>query len=146
MIKKVEFTKILIEGRPTLLEKMTQLIESKHDVIIEKKPDKSLIMVKSRDSVSQQPFYLGEMLVTECTVSINEVMGLGVLKGEEPEKSYQLAVVDAAWNAGELHLNEWLDEIEEEKEHIQQKYQIEFAQAKKTKVNFDTMEDYNDRG
>lgn len=142
-MKKSQISRILIDGNPQLVESLSHEIEQKYLVTMIKPPEKSLVMTKARDSVSQQPFYIGEVLVTECTVSLNDVYGFGVLMGEDAQKSYQLAVVDAAFMANLPETKAWSERLLEEEEQIVVKHRLAYSQAMKTKVNFDTMEEYN---
>ncbi|MFS8579188.1 MAG: phosphonate C-P lyase system protein PhnG, partial [Novibacillus thermophilus] len=64
-MKKARLTKILVEGNRDLLKKMAQQVEKRVEVKVEQPPRKGLVMLKARDSISMQPFYLGEGLVTE---------------------------------------------------------------------------------
>jgi alpha-D-ribose 1-methylphosphonate 5-triphosphate synthase subunit PhnG len=104
-----------------------------------------LVMIKARDSVSLQPFYLGENLVTECSVSIQGHFGMGVIMGDEPERAYQIAVVDAAYNANLQVTESWLKELEEQEKEIYTRHLHERALVNTSQVHFDTMEDYNDK-
>ncbi|MBP3952694.1 phosphonate C-P lyase system protein PhnG [Bacillus suaedae] len=144
-MKKKRLTKILVEGRPEFLQKLANQIEDKHSPKIEREPETGLVMVKARDSVSMQPFYMGELLVTECTVSISGVLGFGMIKGEELERAYQLAVVDAGFNANIPEVAYWLDELELEEGLIVQRHKKEEAMVAQSRVHFDTMEDYYDK-
>jgi alpha-D-ribose 1-methylphosphonate 5-triphosphate synthase subunit PhnG len=142
-MKKSRLTKILVEGRPEFLAKWAGLIEKTADVRIDRAPSTGLVMLKTRDSVSKQPFYMGEVLVTECSVAIDHHVGIGIVMGEEPNRSYQIAVVDAAINAGLGIKKELLTELDMEEAYIQQRMREEAARITKTRVEFDTMEDYN---
>ncbi len=143
IMKKSQISRILIEGNPDLLQRLCEQIEQRYEVTEVKPPEKSLVMTKAKDSVSGQPFYLGEVLVTECTISIDGVYGFGALMGEHPEKAYQLAVVDAAFHAKLPETESWYVELQAEVEQITARHRLEYSQAMRTKVNFDTMEEYN---
>jgi alpha-D-ribose 1-methylphosphonate 5-triphosphate synthase subunit PhnG len=142
-MKKSRLTKILVEGRHEFLTKWTEAIEKMTNVNIVRAPSTGLVMLKTRDSVSKQPFYMGEVLVTECSVSIDHHAGFGIIMGENPQRSYQIAVVDAALNAQLPITSQLLSELEMEERYIQQRINEEAARAATTKVQFDTMEDYN---
>ena len=45
--------------------------------------------------MEHQPFYLGEALTTECEVIVNDTIGYGICLGDEPVRSYCIAVIDA---------------------------------------------------
>lgn len=142
-MKRSQLTRILVEGDPKLLQDLSNQVEQQYEVNVVKSPEKSLVMMKSRDAVSQKPFYIGEVLVTECTVSIGDVYGFGILMGEDAERAYQLAVVDSAINAKLSICDQWNSLLMEEEEKMKQRNRKEMAQVIRTKVNFDTKEDYN---
>lgn len=144
-MKKARLTKILVEGNRDLLKKMAQQVEKRVEVKVEQPPRKGLVMLKARDSISMQPFYLGEGLVTECSVSIQGKFGFGAIMGEDPERSYQIAVVDAAFNARLPLVDSWIPELEREERSIRQRHFREHVMAEHSRVQFDTMEDYNDK-
>jgi len=142
-MKKARLTKILVEGDPELLKDMASEIEACCQVQIEDPPETGLVMVKARDSISMKPFYIGENLVTECTVSVNGSMGMGVLMGEEYVRAYQMAVIDAAFNANIAQVERWKLVLEQEEEKIAQRVMKEQERVSRSRVQFDTMEDYN---
>ncbi|USK29974.1 phosphonate C-P lyase system protein PhnG [Bacillus sp. CMF21] len=144
-MKKSRLSKILIEGNPNLLKKFSAQVEETHTVKVNRSPSTGLVMMKTRDSVSRQPFYMGEVLITDCTVEVNGSQGLGVLIGEEPDRAYSLAVVDAAFNAKLPIAGLWLHELEEEERNIAKLKQKEMSKLARSQVSFDTMEDYNDK-
>ncbi|MGG3571157.1 phosphonate C-P lyase system protein PhnG [Bacillus gobiensis] len=142
-MRKARLTKILIEGNRELLEQFATQVEASADLNLERSPRTGLVMMKTRDSVSRQPFYTGEVLVTECVVQVNGHYGMGVLMGEEPQKAYQIALVDGAFNAKLPITEAWLPALEKEEQYIEQKQQKEITRLSGSRVNFDTMEDYN---
>ncbi len=144
-MKKAQVTKILVEGDRQLLQEMAKEVELKNDVKVEQRPTTGLVMMKARDSVSEQPFYIGEALVTECLASISGIFGFGVIKGEEAERAYQLAVVDAAFNAKLELVPRWYERLKTEERKIVQKQAQQCAASAKSTVQFDTMEDYYDK-
>ncbi|WP_175640477.1 phosphonate C-P lyase system protein PhnG [Metabacillus schmidteae] len=145
-MKKARLSKILVEGNKELVAKLATQIEQFSSIKIERSPQTGLVMMKTRDSVSKQPFYMGEVLITECVVEVNGTVGIGVLMGENPEKAYQMAIIDAAFNGNLPLLKEWTVLLEEEERKIIGRQKEEVALVSSSKVNFDTMEDYNDKG
>ncbi|MBP1992164.1 phosphonate C-P lyase system protein PhnG [Paenibacillus eucommiae] len=151
-MKKSRLTHILVEGAPDLLEKLALQVEQKYQVTLVREPERSLVMNKARDSVSGNPFYMGEILITECTVSVESVesvelvgsvYGFGAIMGEEPERAYQLAVVDCAYNAKLPETLEWETLLIAEELQIDDKKRLEHSRLMMSKVNFDTMGDQN---
>jgi alpha-D-ribose 1-methylphosphonate 5-triphosphate synthase subunit PhnG len=141
-MKRSRRTRILVEGKRTLLERLTSEIEASSNVRTLRSPETSLVMGKAKDSVSGQPFFIGEILVTECTVELDGTTGFGICLGEEPEKAYCLAVVDAAFQAGHPDIPVWTELLQEEEKHVLQREKQELERILQTKVHFETAEEY----
>lgn len=133
-------TMILIKGKPELAKKLAQEIVAKYEVKILEKPHSGLIMVKMRESARQSLFYLGEILVTECKVQIDGVLGIGIVQDLERERAYHLAVIDAAYNASLEEVKAWEPVLLAEEKEIETRERREMAGVLKTKVDFATMD------
>lgn len=145
-MKRAQYTRIFAEGDPGLLEACVQEIEASASVRIMKQPETGLLMHKAKDAVSGQPFYLGELLVTECTVQLGDTPGYGVCLGEDPDKAYGLAVADAAFKAGREEGKRWIPLLLKEEQAILKRQRLEHNQIMKTRVQFETADEYFDRG
>jgi len=85
------------------------VMEINPDITVIKAPQAGLVMMRARESVENAGFNLGELLVTECTVTRREdEIGWGLCLGENPERAFHLAVLDLAWE----HIPEQRREIE----------------------------------
>ncbi|WP_163536999.1 phosphonate C-P lyase system protein PhnG [Gracilibacillus sp. YIM 98692] len=144
-MKKSRLTKILIEGDSQLIKDLASQVENNYLIQTEKPPQTGLTMVKVKDSISNNPFYMGEVLVTECTVSINGTFGMSVIMGEKAETAYQIAIIDAAMNSNLPMTKDWFHLLLQEEKNIDKRQQKELAMVNQTKVHFNTMEDYNDK-
>ncbi|MFC4809871.1 phosphonate C-P lyase system protein PhnG [Paenibacillus sp. GCM10023250] len=144
-MKKYRITRILIEGSPSLPDRLARDILERYDVAVVKAPENSLVLTKARDSVSQEPFYLTEVLVTECTVSIDGTFGYGILMGDRPELAYRLAVVDAAYNRQLPETHGWEAQLLAEERELLKRRLKEQELTLATKVEFETMEESYDR-
>ena len=142
-MKKSRLTYILVKGDPKLLEKLALQIEQNYQITLVREPEKSLVMNKARDSVSGNPFYLGEILLTECTVSVKDVYGFGAVMGEAADRAYHLAIVDSAINARLPETLDWDPILIEEEERIEVQNRMVHSQIMQSKVNFDTMGEYH---
>ena len=96
MERKVR-TRILVEGDRTVLDQLAREIEQMHDVALVKEPTEELVMLRVRESAQRSQFYLGEALMTSCVVRIGDAYGYGMVMGEDHDKAFDLAVVDAAY-------------------------------------------------
>lgn len=100
-MKRRQRTHVLIEGDRALLARMAQQIQQAYHVDAVKDPVEELVMLKVRETARRSQFYLGEALMTSCMVCINEVYGYGMVMGEDHDKAFELAVVDAAYTMDE---------------------------------------------
>ena len=85
-------TAILIDGSPSFAKDLAGEIERNYAIQVLSEPQHALTMIKLRETAKNSLFYLGEVLVTETKVQINNQLGIGIVVGNEEELSYQLAV------------------------------------------------------
>lgn len=96
-------------------------------------------MVKLRESAQQSLFYIGEVLVTETKVKIQNIFGLGLIREMEPELSRALAIIDAAYNGNFQETKQWVPVLEQLKLELAQEQQNIKRSIERTKVQFNTM-------
>lgn len=133
-------TKILIDGSRDFARELISEVEANYDIHILSAPQQALTMVKLRETAKKSLFYLGEVLVTETKVQINNAYGIGIVVGDEEGFSYQLAVIDAAYEANLVETENWTVLFEEEEKRIHENRAIKAAAIFKTKVNFEMMD------
>ncbi len=133
-------TEILIKGSAEIAKKMFIEISEKYEVKIIEEPNNGLVMTKMREEAQKSLFYLGEVLVTEAKVQINGKLGIGIVRGNETELSYWLAVIDAAYNADLEETKSWQKLLEDEEKRINEEMRKYNSRVLKTKVNFATMD------
>ena len=133
-------TEILIQGAPTLSEKLATIITDSYKCREVVAPRYGLTMVKMRESAQKSLFYLGEVLVTEAKVMINNKIGVGIVVGMEDELALNLAIIDAAYNANLEETNDWKNDLLQEAERIKSNRAKEQQNLLKTKVDFQTMD------
>ncbi len=132
-------TEILIKGSADVAENLAQEIMNIYDVRTVEASNNGMVMVKVRESAQRTLFYLGEVLITECKVMINGYLGIGIVKGHEPELAYNLAIIDAAYNADLPETKAWTALLLIEESRFNQEDVALKNKILKTKVNFDTM-------
>ena len=133
-------TEILIKDSGQVLEQLAGQIGDNYRVVMIEEPNNGLVMVKIRETAQKSQFYLGEVFVTECKVQINGCSGIGMIQGHQPDKAYQLAVVDAAFNARLKESAEWEEVLKGREKVIEQNKQEKDRQILRTKVDFETMD------
>jgi alpha-D-ribose 1-methylphosphonate 5-triphosphate synthase subunit PhnG len=116
-------------------------LKEKYNVVALKKPHKTLVMLKIRESARNSLFYAGEALACECMVKLVDNKGFAASLGDDLEKVYAMAVIDAALNSN-LPENDFIMESLKEWEcKIKEKRALESGLIMSTKVNFNVMEE-----
>lgn len=133
-------TEILINGSRNLAKVLASEIEQNYDIQILVEPQHALTMIKMRETAKNSLFYLGEVLVTETKVQINNQLGIGIVVGNEEELSYELAVIDAAYQGDLKETVNWKLLLEEEENCILENKDKSEQAILKTKVNFEMMD------
>jgi alpha-D-ribose 1-methylphosphonate 5-triphosphate synthase subunit PhnG len=139
-MRRKKRTEILINGSRKLAETLAQEITDKYEVIVIEEPNDGLVMVKMRETAKKSLFYLGEVFVSECKVQISGCLGIGIVAGHHPELSRQLAIIDAAYNAGLKETESWEKELLAEEERVMNKRMMFNSGVLRTKVDFETMD------
>lgn len=139
-MKRKQRTEILINGSKEVAAAMAKEVLDHYQAEIIEAPNDGLVMVKARESAKKSLFYLGEVFVTECKVRINDSIGIGIVTGHEKELAYQLAVIDAAYQAGLKETETWEELLQEEERMIEIERSARMKQVLKTKVSFETMD------
>jgi alpha-D-ribose 1-methylphosphonate 5-triphosphate synthase subunit PhnG len=133
-------TRILIEGSPELRRELCRQVEESRRVATVDESGCALVMLKLRETARNGLFYIGELLVTEAKVRVEGAIGIGIVSGDRPEAARELAVVDAACNAGLAEVSEWEDLLLEEEKRIARRESVEASRVALTKVAFESMD------
>ena len=136
-MEKKRLFKIMAKADRNIIIEMGEKIKQEQEVFIVKQPEKALTMIKMREPVKEMLFYLGEVLVTECTAKVNGQYGMAVVMGDDYEKVLNMAIIDAACNAQCFYEEEKLLALEREQVEKEEKENALFL---KTMVNFNTMD------
>jgi len=139
-VKRSERTRILIQGSPHVRCELAQQIVDAYDVFTIAEPSPGLVMMTMRETARKSKFNLGEVLVTEAKVQIQGRLGLGLIAGEDEEAAYQLAVIDAAYNASLPETVRWQEVLRSEAVAIESRDRSEEARILETRVAFQTMD------
>jgi alpha-D-ribose 1-methylphosphonate 5-triphosphate synthase subunit PhnG len=65
-----------------------------------KPPETGMVVLQVREPVEESRFYLGEVLVTECTVEVGGVPGWSMREGDDRVAALAAALLDAVAAAG----------------------------------------------
>lgn len=132
------FSRVIAGMEKEQLRELADNLAMMMPVEIVKEPQSCLVMMQARDTVEEQLFNVGEVLVTECTVKVGSTLGWSCLLGDDKEKSYWAAVIDGALACGE-DLNNLIPTLLAEEEAQLKELRLEWQQIIKTRVNFDLM-------
>lgn len=138
---KREISAVLSRASRKEVEEIAAPVRETEQIEIIKEPQKTLVMVKVRESVGQSLFYLGEVLATECMVTVNGRKGFSVMAGDDFEKVLCAAVIDGFLNDKEKTpaSEEIIEKIGElEKRQRRDRAGLN-AEIMKSKVNFNVM-------
>ena len=133
-------TEILIRGSVDLVKELAEQIEKNYAVTLTEEPNYGLVMIKSRETARKSLYYLGEVLVTEAKVQIKDKLGIGIVSGNNPELSYYLAVIDAAYNNQLPETASWEKMLTGEEAKILENMHKAQSKILATRVKFDTMD------
>ena len=139
-MKRIERTRILIHGAPELRAALAREIVDRYPVYTISEASPGLVMTTMRETAQKSRFHLGEVLVTEAKVQVRGKLGLGIVAGEQDEAAFDLAVIDAAYNAALPETEAWAERLTAEADAIARRAAAEDARILETRVSFQTMD------
>ncbi|CDQ20822.1 phosphonate C-P lyase system protein PhnG [Halobacillus karajensis] len=139
-MKRRRRTEILIQERSGLAQHFAEAIIQNYSCQEVVAPQYGLTMIKMRESAKNSLFYLGEVLVTEAKMEINQCIGIGIVAGMKEELAKHLAIIDAAYKAQLPETERWHQKLVEAERRILQEKAQEQAKLFETKVDFETMD------
>jgi alpha-D-ribose 1-methylphosphonate 5-triphosphate synthase subunit PhnG len=140
MIARKRRTEILINGNRKISRQISQEISSRYEIVELEEPNEGLVMVRMRETARNSLFNLGEVLITEAKVMINDSIGIGIVEGHRPDLARELAVIDAAWTARLPECEGWEKLLDAEEKSIQERRRAETRSVLDTRVRFETMD------
>ncbi len=132
---------VLVECELDRLRGVVEQLEEEWPVNIVKEPQVCLTQIRAEDSLEQQEFMLGEALTTECEVTVGSLPGYGTCLGDEPQRAYCLAVIDALVQADQPLPQSLESFLRNESESFRRKEEEAFSRTLRTKVDFKLMDD-----
>ena len=132
---------ILCECALEPLESFVREMEQQCTVQVIRQPQVATTMIRAEDSVEGQKFHLGEALISECEVDVEGQPGYGLCLGDEPVRSYCIAVIDALLQLSDARLPKVNAFLSEQETLITAQVQSEYKHIQRTKVDFKLMEE-----
>jgi len=133
-------TRVLVLGDPSLRGALADEVRAAAAVDEISTPRPGLVLATVRESARRSLFHLGEVLVTEAKVRVAGVLGLGLIRGRDSQAALDLAVVDAACNAGLAVAQGWLPRLAAAEEALERQLDRESAALASTRVEFETLD------
>ena len=100
-------------------------------------PRPSLVMARVRETVDGEVFNLGEVLVTNCEVTLDGEPGWAMVVDHDPERALSAAIVDAA---SRREGGGWLQaELQELLAEARETRRARWAGVQPTRVSFEEM-------
>lgn len=132
---------VLVECELEKLKELVEGLEASYKLITAKQPSICLTMIRAEDSLEKQEFYLGEALTSDCEVLCEGKIGYGICLGEEPDRAFCIAAIEAII-ATKAKVPSVIEEfiIEQEKK-IRHAEKVEFNHILKTRVDFKLFEE-----
>lgn len=132
----VERDHVLVECDIEPLKTLVEELEQEHELTVAKQPGICLTMIRAEDSIEKQEFYLGEALTTECEVLCDGKVGYGICLGEEPERAYCIAAIDAVTTAAGQTPKKVVSFLKHHAARIAERDRVEFNHVLRTRVDF----------
>lgn len=123
-----------------VLERLADGVLDTAEVRVLKAPADELVMLQARDSISDGPFFLGEVLIQACQVAIGANLGCGYALGTEPRRALAAAILDAALNAGHPHSAAIAAALEAEVVEAHRRRLAESDLVDRSRVKFEALE------
>lgn len=139
-MKRRQRTEILIQGDSQLAQQFAESIMDTYECREILAPQYGLTMIKMRETAKNSLFYIGEVLITEAKVEINNRIGIGIVVGMKDELAKHLAIIDAAYKAYLPETITWEAQLIEAEKQITKELAKKQAELFETKVSFETME------
>ncbi len=134
-------TQVLIDTDAELAHSLAKEVQDSCSVVVVQEPEDSLVMVQVREGAKGSRFYLGEVLVTEAKVQLAGVLGLGLVRGHEPQRALDLAIIDAAYAAEIAVVKQWEGRLlEAEQKRLEDRRQ-RAQEILQTRVSFESMQE-----
>lgn len=98
-------------------------------------------MARVRETVDGEAFNLGEVLATDCEVSVGGRPGWGLILGDEPEKAICAAILDAALRGAVPSevASELREELSLQLAFVREARRERWASVQPTRVEFEEM-------
>lgn len=134
------YSKALCQSSGQWVVDLIRPVMDKYPVRVLRKPAKTLVMIKMRETVAKAQFYLGEMLACEAMVELEGKKGFALMMGDDTQKVMAAAVVDALRKTDLPEKKPVLQALEQRQQELEREQQREIARHARSKVQFETLD------
>ena len=134
------YSKVLCQSSGQWVMDLIRPVMDKYPVRVLRKPAKTLVMIKMRETVAKAQFYLGEMLACEAMVELEGKKGFALMMGDDTQKVMATAVVDALRKTDLPEKEPVLQALEQRQQELEREQQREIARHARSKVQFETLD------
>ena len=139
-----DLTQILGGVEIDRLAELADRIARDSRVEVTKPASTSLVMVGVRESVQQVPFYLGEILISQCVVTVDGAVGYGFAMGEDLERAYCIAVLEAGLSGRHRLAPVVTEFLAQQTDRQKTEHRRDYGAILQTRVRFESMEEVSD--
>lgn len=115
------------------------LLKALGEVKVLVQPRLALVMMHARDSVEQEVFCVGEILVTECRIACRKQRFWGRVMGDQSIRALSIAILAAAQSLEPKAISFLEHSFSQESQRINEREDRERRALGATKVQFETM-------
>lgn len=139
-MEKKRLSRILGKCEKEVLQKLAEPVMEEHSIKILRKPAKTMVMIRMKETVAKADFYLGELLACEAMVEVEGQKGFALMAGDDLDKVLYAAVLDGALKLEDSCQTEINRVLEEQERKILEQERLEIKMHQATKVNFETLD------
>lgn len=139
-MEKKRLSRILGKCEKEVLQKLAEPLMEKYSVKILRKPAKTMVMIRMKETVAKADFYLGELLACEAMVEVEGQKGFALMAGDDLDKVLYAAVLDGALKLNDSCRTKINSVLEEQEQKILKRERLEIKMHQATKVNFETLD------
>lgn len=125
----------------TLVDLAETVLDGETGVRILQAPKPKLVMQRVREPVHNEPFNLGEVLVTPAEVELDGERGFAMVAGRAEAPAVSGAIVDAAVAADHPRADRIKETLVAGMTERAARRQRQWAESRATTIEFETMED-----
>lgn len=88
IMERKRLSRILGKSETKVLKKLAEPIMENRNIKVVRKPAKTMVMIRMKETVAKTDFYLGELLACETLVEVDGIKGFALLAGDDLDKVF----------------------------------------------------------